>query len=69
MCPHQSPCPIADRLDHGAAHTMVFNLEQGQSLTWARSCLAAGCLPRTSGFPPGREKTSKGCLWWIRSDP
>jgi len=32
MCLHQPPCPPADRLDRGAARTIVFRPEQGWSL-------------------------------------
>ena len=32
MCPHRSPCPLADRPDRGAAHTIAFPPEQGWSL-------------------------------------
>ena len=32
MCPHQPPCPLADRPDRDAAHTVAFHSEQGWSL-------------------------------------
>jgi hypothetical protein len=32
MCPHQPPCPPADRPDRHAAHTVAFHPEQGWSL-------------------------------------
>jgi hypothetical protein len=32
MCPHQPPCPQADRPDRDAAHTVAFHPEQGWSL-------------------------------------
>jgi hypothetical protein len=32
MCPHQPPCPPADRPDRDAARTIAFHPEQGWSL-------------------------------------
>ncbi|HEY2239717.1 MAG TPA: DUF5999 family protein [Streptosporangiaceae bacterium] len=32
MCPHQPPCPPADRPDRDAARTVAFHPEQGWSL-------------------------------------
>ena len=32
MCPHQPPCPPADRPDRHAAHTVACHPEQGWSL-------------------------------------
>jgi hypothetical protein len=32
MCPHQPPCPLADRPDRDSARTIAFHPEQGWSL-------------------------------------
>jgi Family of unknown function (DUF5999) len=32
MCPHQPPCPAADRHDRDSARTIAFHPEQGWSL-------------------------------------
>ncbi|HEV2259007.1 MAG TPA: DUF5999 family protein, partial [Streptosporangiaceae bacterium] len=32
MCPHQPPCPPADRSDRDAARIIAFHPEQGWSL-------------------------------------
>ena len=30
MCPHQPPCPSADRPDRDSAHTIAFEVEAGR---------------------------------------
>ena len=69
MCPHQPPCPPADR---HAAHTVAFHPGQGWSLLCngvivfddMGEILPGGrVLPRTarpaSGFPPRREEHAR----------
>ena len=72
MCPHQPPCPPADRPDRHAAHTVAFHPEQGWSLLCngvivfddMGEILPGGrVLLRTarptSGFPPRREERAR----------
>jgi hypothetical protein len=72
MCPHQPPCPPADRPDRHAAHTVAFHPGQGWSLLCngvivfddMGEILPGGrVLPRTarptSGFPPRREERAR----------
>src|SRR6266496_6814401 len=72
MCPHQPPCPSADRPDCHAAHTVAFHPGQGWSLLCngvivfddMGEILPGGrVLPRTarpaSGFPPRREERAR----------
>ena len=72
MCPHWPPCPLADRPDRDAAHTVASHPEQGWSLLCNGVIVfddmgeirpAAGRFLRTlrptSGCPSRREQRER----------
>jgi hypothetical protein len=57
MCPHQPPCPPADRHDRDAARTIACHAEQGWSLLCNGVILfddTGELLPDGSAVPPRR---------------
>jgi hypothetical protein len=57
MCPHQPPCPPADRRDRDAARTIACHAEQGWSLLCNGVILfddTGELLPDGSAVPPRR---------------
>jgi len=57
MCPHQPPCPPAERPDRDAAHIVAFHPEQGWSLLCNGVILfddAGEILPDGRVVPPHR---------------
>ena len=57
MCPHQPPCPPADRSDRDAAHIIAFHPEQGWSLLCNGVILfedTGKILPDGRAVPPQR---------------
>jgi len=65
MCPHQPPCPPADRPDRDAARTIAFHPEQGWSLLCNGVILfddTGELLPGGLSVPPHDPPASGGRL-------
>jgi len=63
MCPHQPPCPPADRPDRDAARTIVFHPEQG----WSLLCNGVIVFDDTGELLPGGRAVPPhhpARVWW-----